>query len=187
MNPQVMTAYSMDQKVTDIQRAAFWKAKGYSFDPNIMTAFSMDQKVVDIERAKFWRAKGYSFDPNTMTAFSMDQKVVDIERAKFWKAKGYSFDPNTMTAFSMDQEAANSTPHSSPDQGSQTTDIPRVYPATIPADPPRAIAVASSQNTSGNVYQTGMLAPLAKSVVPKASHIQATASPTTAPSTGTTP
>ena len=35
----------------------------------------MDQKVKDIERAKFWKAKGYEFDPDYMTAWSMDQAV----------------------------------------------------------------------------------------------------------------
>jgi hypothetical protein len=99
-----MTAWSMDQKVKDIERAKFWKSQGYSFDPDYMTAWSMDQKVKDIERAKFWKSQGYLFDPDYMTAWSMDQKVKDIERAKFWKSQGYTFDPEYMTAWSMDQE-----------------------------------------------------------------------------------
>ena len=42
-----MTAYSMDQKVRDIDRAQFWSARGLNFDPNYMTAYSMDR---DAER-----------------------------------------------------------------------------------------------------------------------------------------
>lgn len=102
---QYMTAYSMDQKVKDIERARFWKAKGHGFNPDYMTAYSMDQKVVDIERAQYWQTLGYSFNPNYLTAYSMDQKVKDIERAKFWRERGLTFDANYTTAYSMDREA----------------------------------------------------------------------------------
>ncbi|MCX5831345.1 MAG: hypothetical protein NT140_05590 [Deltaproteobacteria bacterium] len=59
----------------------------------------------DIERARYWKDKGYDFDPNRMSSYSMDNKVKDIERARYWKDKGYDFDPNRMTSYSMDQEA----------------------------------------------------------------------------------
>jgi uncharacterized protein YraI len=103
-DPQVMSAYSMDQKVKDIERAKYWAEQGYYFDPQIMTAYSMDEKVKDIERAKYWAEQGYHFDPQIMTAYSMDEKVKDIERAKYWAEQGYHFDPQIMTAYSMDQE-----------------------------------------------------------------------------------
>ncbi len=94
-------------QVKDIERAKYWKGKGYDFNPNSMTASGMDRQVKDIERAKYWKAKGYDFDPNSMTASGMDRQVKDIERAKYWKAKGYDFDPNSMTASGMDREVAN--------------------------------------------------------------------------------
>jgi len=85
------------------RRAKYWQERGYTFDPDYMTAWSMDQKVKDIERANYWKKQGYNFDPNYMTVWSMDQKVKDIRRAEHWKRKGYNFDPNQMTAWSMDQ------------------------------------------------------------------------------------
>ena len=42
-----MTAYAMDCKVKDIERAAYWKGNGYSFDPNYMTAYAMDRSVAE--------------------------------------------------------------------------------------------------------------------------------------------
>jgi hypothetical protein len=32
-----------------------------------------------VEKAKYWRQRGYSFDPNVMTAYEMEWKVKDIE------------------------------------------------------------------------------------------------------------
>ena len=104
-NPEYMSAYSMDQKVKDIERAKFWMDRGYGFNPEYMSAYSMDQKVKDIERSAYWRSKGYEFSPEYMSAYSMDQKVRDIERARFWKERGLTFDPSYMSAYSMDREA----------------------------------------------------------------------------------
>jgi hypothetical protein len=103
-DPDIMTAYSMNEKVKDIQTAAQWKTKGYSFDPDIMTAYSMNEKVKDIERSKFWEGYGYNFNPEIMTAYSMNEKVKDIQRSKYWAEKGYTFDPDLYTAYSMDEE-----------------------------------------------------------------------------------
>lgn len=104
-NPESMSAFSMDQKVKDIERARYWRERGHSFNPAFMSAFAMDQKVKDIERAKYWGARGYSFNPDYMSAFAMDQKVKDIERSKYWEARGIRFNPEYMSAFGMDQEA----------------------------------------------------------------------------------
>lgn len=32
-----------------------------------------------VEKAKYWRERGYSFDPNVMTAYQMDQRVKELE------------------------------------------------------------------------------------------------------------
>jgi protein required for attachment to host cells len=141
-DPNTMTAYSMDEKVKDIQRARYWRTRGYDFDPNTMTAYSMDEKAKDIERAKSWRAQGYNFDPNTMTAYSMDEKVKDIERANYWRSRGYNFDPNVMTAYSMDEMARNTRP-------SRLVSESRRAPSTQPDGLPVATqAVASPQGMS---------------------------------------
>lgn len=95
------------QKKKDIQRALYWKRKGYNFDPNYTTSFMMNQKVEDIQRANYWKTKGYNFNPDYMTGFMMDQKVSDIQRAAYWKAKGLDFNPDYMTSFMMDMEASN--------------------------------------------------------------------------------
>lgn len=104
-DPNYTTSFMMDQKVKDIERAKYWKSQGYDFDANYTTSFMMDQKVKDIERAKYWKAQGYTFDSSYMTGFMMDQKVKDIQRAAYWKAKGLNFNPNYMTDFMMDMEA----------------------------------------------------------------------------------
>lgn len=106
-DPNYTTSFMMDQKVKDIERAKYWKLQGYDFDANYTTSFMMDQKVKDIQRAKYWNAKGYNFDANYMTYFMMDQKVKDIQRAAYWKTKGLDFNPNYMTDFMMDMEAKN--------------------------------------------------------------------------------
>jgi hypothetical protein len=36
------------------------------------------QKQADIERAKYWKQRGYNFDPNWMNAFLMDAKVKEL-------------------------------------------------------------------------------------------------------------
>jgi len=38
------------QNVKNIERGIYWKERGYEFNPNVLTAWSMDQKVKDIER-----------------------------------------------------------------------------------------------------------------------------------------
>ncbi|MDP4559500.1 hypothetical protein [Kosakonia cowanii] len=106
-DPNYTTSFMMDQKVKDIERARYWKSKGYDFDPNSTTSFMMDQKVEDIQRANYWKTKGYNFNPDYMTGFMMDQKVSDIQRAAYWKAKGMDFNPDYMTSFMMDMEASN--------------------------------------------------------------------------------
>jgi len=106
-SPNYTTSFMMDQKVHDIERAQYWKSQGYDFDANYMTSFMMDQKVKDIQRARYWKAKGYNFDANYMTDFMMDHKVRDIQRSVYWKSKGLNFNPNYMTDFMMDMEARN--------------------------------------------------------------------------------
>ncbi|ABP60020.1 hypothetical protein Ent638_1339 [Enterobacter sp. 638] len=106
-DPNYTTSFMMDQKVKDIERARYWKSQGYDFDANYTTSFMMDQKVKDIQRANYWKNKGYNFNPDYMTSFMMDQKVKDIQRAAYWKAKGLDFNPDYMTDFMMDMEAKN--------------------------------------------------------------------------------
>lgn len=83
------------------------RAKNCTFDPTGMSAFQIDQKVRDIERARYWSNNGFNFNFDHMTAFMMDQKVRDIERAQYWKTRGFDFNPDHMTAFTMDQQVAN--------------------------------------------------------------------------------
>ena len=106
-DPSYTTSFMMDQKVKDIERARYWKSQGYDFDANYTTSFMMDQKVKDIQRANYWKNKGYNFNSDYMTSFMMDQKVKDIQRAAYWKAKGLDFNPDYMTDFMMDMEAKN--------------------------------------------------------------------------------
>ena len=73
-----------------------------------MSAYAMDQKVKDIERAAFWNQRGYAFNPDYMSAYAMDQKVTDIERAQFWATRGINFNPDYMSAYAMAHEAARS-------------------------------------------------------------------------------
>ncbi|MBL5885546.1 hypothetical protein [Lelliottia aquatilis] len=110
-DPNYTTSYMMDQKVKDIERARYWKSQGYDFDPNYTTGFMMDQKVKDIQRARYWKTKGYNFNSDYMTGFMMDQKVKDIQRAAYWKTKGLDFNPDYMTNFMMDIEARNKGVH----------------------------------------------------------------------------
>jgi hypothetical protein len=86
------------------ERAKYWESRGYHFNPDFYTAYSMDQKVIDIDRAKYWESRGYHFNPDFYTAYSMDQKVIDIDRAKYWESRGYHFNPDFYTAYSMDLE-----------------------------------------------------------------------------------
>jgi hypothetical protein len=106
------------RKQRDIDRATYWKQRGYTFDPQFMTAYAMDQKVKDIERANYWKQRGYTFDPQFMTAYAMNQKVKDIERANYWKQSGYTFDPQFMTAYAMDQKVKETQRANSRRQGS---------------------------------------------------------------------
>jgi hypothetical protein len=48
-----------------VERAEYWKKRGYSFDPNVMTAFEMECKVKDIEMEEYRREQGHSSDPNS--------------------------------------------------------------------------------------------------------------------------
>jgi hypothetical protein len=43
---------SQEQRQNGAERAEYWKERGYNFDPTFMTAYAMDCKVRDIERAK---------------------------------------------------------------------------------------------------------------------------------------
>lgn len=65
-----------------VEKAKYWRQRGYIFDPNVMTAFEMEWKVKDIEMARYWRLQGYSFDPNVMNAGEMRDEAESIERAK---------------------------------------------------------------------------------------------------------
>jgi hypothetical protein len=78
-----------------INRATYWKSKGYTFDPNSMTTFDMDQKVEALERAKYWKERGHIFDPNTMTTGEMNAAVKEIEKIQYWNGRGQNYDPNT--------------------------------------------------------------------------------------------
>jgi hypothetical protein len=71
----------MEAKARDIDRARFWKLKGYDFNPDHLSVAMMDAKVRDIERARHWKANGHKFDPDHMTASMMDAEVRRIEIA----------------------------------------------------------------------------------------------------------
>jgi len=48
-----------------------------------------------IERAQYWRERGYTFDPNLMTASEMDQKVKDIGMTRQLGGQDSSSAPNS--------------------------------------------------------------------------------------------
>ena len=76
-----LTAYvRWMRRLSDIQRAAYWKAQGYNFDSTFMTAYAMDEKVKDIQRAAYWKTQGHNFDPTYMTASTMDFEVVEAQQ-----------------------------------------------------------------------------------------------------------
>jgi hypothetical protein len=87
----VASDYQTQRKQQDIDRANYWKERGYAFNPQFMTGYAMDQKVKDYERASYWKERGYDFNAQFMTAYAMDQKVKDIKKARELNAKGYSF------------------------------------------------------------------------------------------------
>jgi hypothetical protein len=126
-NPQDSGSDSMGARPENIERAKYWKERGYNFNPNFLTASMMDREAADMERAKYWKERGFNFDPKRMTALKMDEvaekrkgnghkpnklsasntdrKAENIERAKYWKEIGLDFDPNRMTASEMDEKA----------------------------------------------------------------------------------
>ena len=63
-------------------RAKYWETRGYHFNPDLYTAYTMDQKVVDIDRAKYWEARGYHFNPDLYTAYTMDLEVGRMKRSQ---------------------------------------------------------------------------------------------------------
>ena len=59
----------------------------------------------DVDRARYWKSRGYEFDPVQMSADEMNLQVKAIERSEYWAEKGYTFDPKLMTADDMDAAA----------------------------------------------------------------------------------
>ena len=50
--------YLEQARSQNVARAEYWKTKGYNFDASNMTAYTMDQKVHDIDRATYWKQRG---------------------------------------------------------------------------------------------------------------------------------
>ena len=50
-------------KQNDIERAAFWKARGFKFDPKQMSAKEMNEKVKELDPVVYWKAEGFVYDP----------------------------------------------------------------------------------------------------------------------------
>jgi len=53
-------------------------------------------KQADIERAAFWRTRGYEFDPKQLSALDMDEKVKELNLVVYFKeVKGWEYNPKT--------------------------------------------------------------------------------------------
>jgi hypothetical protein len=62
--------YNMKEKGNN--RPMYIKDEKFVQNSGMINPHPMDIKALDIERAKYWKKKGYDFDPSIMTSFQMD-------------------------------------------------------------------------------------------------------------------
>ena len=95
-------------------------------------SFLQNQKSQDIERAHYWKKKGYTFDPEYMSAFMMDERVREIERrkSKSSKREKYNFVQNHSTIYSKHSPRKQNTNNPLPIKNNTTQYFTQSYSGT---------------------------------------------------------